>query len=58
MSLFILSLFFDIQSNVEQFFLRHPVRNPGVFGFSCRILFIFESSQLIEFLTDLQDPGL
>ena len=28
--------------------------NLGVVGFSCRIYFIFESSQLSEFLTDLK----
>ena len=30
----------------------------GVSGFSYRMFFIFESSQLSEFSTDLQDSGL
>ena len=32
--------------------------NLGVFGLSYRIYLIFESSQLSEFSTDLQDSGL
>ena len=32
--------------------------NLGVSGFSYRKFMIFESSQLIEFSTDLQDSGL
>ena len=32
--------------------------NLGVSGFSYRIFFIFESSQLSEFSADLQDSGL
>ena len=34
------------------------VRNPEVSGFSCRTIFIFQSSRLSEFLTDLRDSGL